>query len=417
MSMTKLMLALFLGVLLLVPLTSPAQTKSAGFLANCRSLTLNPSTGSDPTFGTVIDYFTTYDGTSGFPLHDDLGGGNYLFSGEARPRAGQPGVYEADFAIHSSTVNGWPAYGSLTLNLPTADADNDGMPDLTQLDQGVNAPVSGTISFDAPAPSSSAFSGTLTRTAGQRAGNYSLAVTNSSTLNGTWSVNALAGSITYSRTNGNVMTFSATNDTDTFTGSTSFTVNNANQITLPQFTLTRDDSQVFTVQAGTVFNRTGNTYVGNAVLFDGLPETSWPDYLNWVFKIADTNDADGNGIPDLSDALPAPPATNSPGCVPGPVGMVSWWTGDGTANDLQGTNHGMLQNGAAYAAGRVGQGFNLNGSNAFVQIPHSAGLSFSTQLTVVAWIEPAALGSDNRIVDKHTAGMGDGYVLDLVNGK
>ncbi|MDB6124623.1 MAG: Immunoglobulin I-set domain protein, partial [Pedosphaera sp.] len=107
---------------------------------------------------------------------------------------------------------------------------------------------------------------------------------------------------------------------------------------------------------------------------------------------------------------------NVPGSIPGPTNMVSWWTGDGNPLDIQGTNDGTLQGGATYVVGKVGQGFNLSGP-AYIQVPHSASLSFSTQMTVVAWIKPAVLGASNRIIDKHTAGANDGYFVDALSGK
>jgi len=46
-----------------------------------------------------------------------------------------------------------------------------------------------------------------------------------------------------------------------------------------------------------------------------------------------------------------------------PPGLVAWWTGDGEATDLYGTNHGKLWNGATYTAGMVGQAFWFDGAD------------------------------------------------------
>ncbi len=75
-------------------------------------------------------------------------------------------------------------------------------------------------------------------------------------------------------------------------------------------------------------------------------------------------------------------------CVTPPANMVSWWTGDGTPNDLQGANHGTLQNGATYAAGKVGQAFSFNGANQYVDVPNSASLKISGSITLDAWVQP-----------------------------
>jgi len=80
-------------------------------------------------------------------------------------------------------------------------------------------------------------------------------------------------------------------------------------------------------------------------------------------------------------------------CSPPPSGLVGWWTGDGTANTLVGTNNGTLQGGAtATGAGMVGQAFSFNGTTAYVQIPDSPVLR-PTNLTVEAWVMFTSLNS------------------------
>src|SRR5437867_10003102 len=64
----------------------------------------------------------------------------------------------------------------------------------------------------------------------------------------------------------------------------------------------------------------------------------------------------------------------APSCVAPPSGMVSWWPGDGNADDIQGGNNGTLQGGATFGTGEVGQGFSLNGTSAYVSVPDNANL-------------------------------------------
>src|ERR1041385_5294121 len=61
-------------------------------------------------------------------------------------------------------------------------------------------------------------------------------------------------------------------------------------------------------------------------------------------------------------------------CLPPPNGLVSWWPGDGNANDIVSGNNGALQNGATFTAG-VGQAFLLSKGDAFVQVPNAPGLN------------------------------------------
>jgi len=101
-------------------------------------------------------------------------------------------------------------------------------------------------------------------------------------------------------------------------------------------------------------------------------------------------------------------------CVQPPSGMVSWWPGDGDANDIIGTNNGTLVNGATFASGMVGQSFSFDGTDDYVQVPDSASLDLTAQITIDAWVYPTVLG--RRVVDKITAGGSDGYLLDTWPG-
>ena len=72
-------------------------------------------------------------------------------------------------------------------------------------------------------------------------------------------------------------------------------------------------------------------------------------------------------------------------CVSPPSGLISWWSGDKTADDVQGTNTGTLLNGASFAKGMAGPGFMLDGLDDWVMIPTSSSLN-QPKLTVDAWI-------------------------------
>ena len=82
-------------------------------------------------------------------------------------------------------------------------------------------------------------------------------------------------------------------------------------------------------------------------------------------------------------------------CTPRPPGLVAWWTGDGTALDLAGTNHAILENGVSYEPGLVGQAFNFDGSDDRAFIPESPAvdLSRTPQWTIEAWVKPTSLAN------------------------
>ena len=81
------------------------------------------------------------------------------------------------------------------------------------------------------------------------------------------------------------------------------------------------------------------------------------------------------------------------GIVSVPSGIVSWWPGDRHANDIVGSNHGTLQGGATFAAGKVKQAFSLDGVDGFVTIPDAANLDLTTAITIDSWIKRASTGT------------------------
>ncbi len=68
-------------------------------------------------------------------------------------------------------------------------------------------------------------------------------------------------------------------------------------------------------------------------------------------------------------------------------GLIAWWPGEGSANDVVGSNHGTLQNGATFAIGKLGQAFYFDGVDDSVQIPVDTSFQSPT-LSIVAWVKP-----------------------------
>src|SRR5262249_47736214 len=61
-------------------------------------------------------------------------------------------------------------------------------------------------------------------------------------------------------------------------------------------------------------------------------------------------------------------------CSPPPSGLVSWWSGDGNALDIVGTNNGTAQGGVTFTTGKVGPAFSFDGATGSVVVPDSASL-------------------------------------------
>ncbi|MDO9068905.1 MAG: LamG domain-containing protein, partial [Deltaproteobacteria bacterium] len=89
---------------------------------------------------------------------------------------------------------------------------------------------------------------------------------------------------------------------------------------------------------------------------------------------------------------------------PNAIGLVAWWKAENNAYDSVGTNNGTLQNGATYAAGKVGQSFSLDGTNNYVEIPHDASLSVdpSSPMSFETWVYRTSTSGTQHIFSKRT---------------
>ncbi len=115
-------------------------------------------------------------------------------------------------------------------------------------------------------------------------------------------------------------------------------------------------------------------------------------------------------------------------CTPPPTNLVSWWPGNGNANDIRGTNNGTLVNGTTFATGKVGQAFSFDGVDDFVDVPNNANLE-PQALTVDFWFNSASPGTNAYLLSKgaatcqfgsysfNNAGTGGGLAFDVtING-
>jgi len=97
-------------------------------------------------------------------------------------------------------------------------------------------------------------------------------------------------------------------------------------------------------------------------------------------------------------------------CSAPPLGLVSWWTGDGTILDFLGQNNGLATSQVSFAAGEVADGFSLNGTQ-YLQVTRSASLEPAT-VSVDAWVNATAPGPGKYILSKGgTADIAASYGL------
>ncbi|MET0886925.1 MAG: LamG-like jellyroll fold domain-containing protein, partial [Mycetocola sp.] len=78
------------------------------------------------------------------------------------------------------------------------------------------------------------------------------------------------------------------------------------------------------------------------------------------------------------------------------VGAYSFDEGSGTtAHDISGNNNtGTISNATWSASGKFGSALSFNGTNSIVTIPDSSSLDLTAGMTLEAWVNPSALGSN-----------------------
>jgi len=74
-------------------------------------------------------------------------------------------------------------------------------------------------------------------------------------------------------------------------------------------------------------------------------------------------------------------------CVTPPSGLISWWPGDGNADDIVGGNHGTLMNGATFAPGMVAQAFSLDGVDDIVSVGTTGFPTGASARTAALWVK------------------------------
>ncbi len=69
------------------------------------------------------------------------------------------------------------------------------------------------------------------------------------------------------------------------------------------------------------------------------------------------------------------------------AGLVHCWPGDDDANDIVGTNHGTLVNGAATTtSGKVGGAFVFDGVDDYIDLVSQPDISTTSGFTVAGWV-------------------------------
>lgn len=279
-------------------------TARTGETANARiwCLSLRFQEGTD-SFGDTLD-FSTINGT---------------FNGELEPYRGQ--TYITAFTMD---ISGQPINGTMQLDLPPlVDVNNNGFSDFFESALAVGAGSSGSYTTDIG-------NGTVTaswqRGAGAPNGTCVLHLVDSvfgdlGSFTHTFQLLEYSGPLVYTPGSNSVtgtVTLRQTADpTSSLQGPFQFAkvaTNRFNRLILQAGAWTNAAAQMLSFTNG-LFSRDlpwTTNYYGFVQFADGDPGSGAPDYLVWLLSIDDSNDANRNGIPDLSDdpstaPPPAPP--------------------------------------------------------------------------------------------------------------
>jgi hypothetical protein len=121
----------------------------------------------------------------------------------------------------------------------------------------------------------------------------------------------------------------------------------------------------------------------------------------------------GSAAPQLVFAVVDP---TTGGMCPLPSGAVAWWHGDGDFLDALAHHDAAGSDAVGFVPGVLHTAFSFDGSiDSFIEVADAPDLNPTTGITIDLWVNPGG-NATGRLVDKITAFMADGYLLDLQGG-
>jgi hypothetical protein len=281
--------------LLLVPVcTASAATNEAQVSLHSLSLRFQPATAK--LFGQE------------YAIEITTAGAQELANGELAPNVAGSSTHMCYYKLY---MPDWPepALGVLYLDTPDfVDANTNGLDDFFEVAQAIPAAKTSGTSEDILGQST--VTTTWSRDSGSSAGtcilnieNYALVFTHR------FELLEYDGTLRYVALSSNVTAFVDLVQSDATTnilmGPVALSIVNSNKLSLGSGSWTNAAGEKLSYASSDEIVRAGTRYVGLISFDDFDLSTPTIDYALWVILVADQNDADGDGIPDLSD--PAPP--------------------------------------------------------------------------------------------------------------
>ncbi len=104
--------------------------------------------------------------------------------------------------------------------------------------------------------------------------------------------------------------------------------------------------------------------------------------------------------------------SNRPPVIPA-SGIVSWWTGDATADDVIGSSNGILVNGTSIGQGKVSGALSFDGTDDYVELPT---MNLGNTFSVEFWMYPTSTYAPQNLVSNSASGGNYGELLLVGNG-
>jgi len=90
--------------------------------------------------------------------------------------------------------------------------------------------------------------------------------------------------------------------------------------------------------------------------------------------------------------------------------LLSVYNAENTTNDSFGANNGTPIGGLTYTAGKIGQAFQFNGTNAYVSLPNSSSqFNFTGDFSVSMWFRSSNLLTSRYAIGNYKSGGSNGY--------
>lgn len=310
-SIVNLRTAVFVLSLLVCALTLRAE-ETARFTLRCLSVRFAPTIVNY--LGTPFTFSLERYSISGVPPN-----------GELRPDfSSSVGDFTQLIGFYEMVSRSLPALRSDDILLPLppfVDANTNGVNDFFEIDQSVPA-FSASGTFEDSQGGRAKYTLTWSRDAGANAGLCELAISSTGLkIDATFPVQfhllEYSGDLKYTpeetQSTGQVRLQDSENATNFLSGEIKLNKDGADLLDVAAGSWKDSRGRAFAYQGflpvgndTSLIERYGTNYFGLLAFTDGDLDTPQADYLVWALSISDANDANGDGIPDLSDPVVPP---------------------------------------------------------------------------------------------------------------